>query len=126
MIRTPGDGLHLYAVETEARSRGGTLVAGVADLKAGGGYVVAPPSPGYSIIADGPPLRVSDARAWALELLQEYGVETSQTAASACTTLAEPVREHTRNVTLASVAGSLRRRGADDATILAALLAVSW
>jgi hypothetical protein len=46
-VRTPSGGLHLYVTETKTQSAGGPLVPGVADLKAAGGYVVAPPTPGY-------------------------------------------------------------------------------
>ena len=52
-VRTPSGGLHLYVIETEARSTGGPLVPGLADLKAAGGYVLAPPTAGYHWIHDG-------------------------------------------------------------------------
>lgn len=52
-VRTPSGGLHLYVIETEARSTGGPLVPGLADLKAAGGYVLAPPTPGYRWVRKG-------------------------------------------------------------------------
>lgn len=56
-VRTPSGGLHIYVCE-DLESASGPLVPGVADLKAAGGYVVAPPMPGYFWIgeeADGEP-----------------------------------------------------------------------
>lgn len=51
MCRTPRGGLHIYLTESKSSSSSGPLVAGVADMKAEGGYVVAPPSPDYRWVA---------------------------------------------------------------------------
>jgi len=89
------------------------------DLKAEGGYVVAPPS----IHPDG------GAYAWArkegdiltLDSLSEIGL-FPLTEVIAAPPLPERIAAGQRNSLLTSVAGSMRRRGASEAAILAALL----
>ena len=82
LVRTPHDGLHIWVIETDAVSRSGPLVPGVADLKAEGGYVLAPPSRledgDYRFVTNHTILRVSDARAWAIETLGAFGVEAPE------------------------------------------------
>jgi len=128
MVRTPSGGLHVYLRETAAASQSGPLVNGVADLKARGGYVVAPPSLGYALVADGKPLEVPDARAWAVELLRTAGVGgglRGQGSRAYQAVGQGPLREGVRNSTLTSLAGLLRRAGLDAATIEAVLQEVN-
>lgn len=126
-VKTPSGGLHLYLRETQGQSRSGPLVPGVADLKAEGGYVVAPPTGGYTTIAKGQPLSVPNARGWAMDVLKQSGVvvETDQPQQRAYEHLKEgPIGEGVRNETLTSYAGHLWREGwsvADIANLLRAV-----
>ena len=128
-VRTPRGGLHLYVAESEAQSSSGPLIPGVADLKAGGGYIIAPPSATpqgrYKTLNGGSPLRVPNGRVWAIRLLGEYGVAADTRASVTPASLAEPIPQGARNETLTRIAGSLRRHGADEATITAALVGVN-
>lgn len=116
MVRTPRDGLHVYCIETEAASRSGPLVPGVADLKAGGGYVLAPPSSingrEYKTLADNAPKRVPNAREWAIEVLQAFDVqlpaETEHERLDVAGAL-QGVPEGQRDETLFKLACKLRR-----------------
>ena len=80
-VRTRSSGLHVYMYETDATSRGGPLVPRVADLKAEGGYVVAPPSSingkRYKTLRDDTIMEVPDAREWSIETLKRFGVEVA-------------------------------------------------
>ena len=52
MVRTPSGGMHVYYHDTSAgiiRNSAGKLAPGV-DVRAAGGYCVAPPTPGYEIL----------------------------------------------------------------------------
>ena len=112
-VKTPSGGSHLYHrhpgidIRNSVRQLGPGL-----DIRGDGGYVVAPPSPGYVVDEEAP---VAALPAWILE-----------TAARKQSKLADPVGEviadGSRNATLASLAGSMRRRGASKAEeILAAI-----
>lgn len=58
IVRTPRGGLHVYfRAPRPVRNSSGKLAPSV-DVRADGGYVVAPPSPGYELICDAP---VADA-----------------------------------------------------------------
>lgn len=54
VVRTPRGGLHVYFLSPGGvRNSSGKLAPSV-DIRADGGYVVAPPSPGYEIVANDP------------------------------------------------------------------------
>ena len=123
-IRTPRGGLHLWVTETDGPSQSGPLVPGVADLKAAGGYVLAPPSRtadgAYRALSKGQPLKIDNARAWALRLLQEYGVpcnpsrESEDNGAKPRLDVAaalEGLTAGNRNETFSRIAGRLHRDG---------------
>jgi len=116
LVKSP-HGLHLYLKEHQAQSRSGPLETNghrLGDIKAHGSYVVAPPSPGYTLLSDAPLLEVPDARAWALELLVQHGVvvEPAKASTPAYKTLKErPLHEGERNSGLTSLAGHLFREG---------------
>lgn len=74
LVRTPSQGLQLYVYGTQTPTATAPLIPAVATLKGGGGYVVAPPSLGYTVMTDGPVLEVPDVKAWALALLARCGV----------------------------------------------------
>ena len=134
-IRTPRGGLHLWVIETNGRSENGAsasgpLLPGVADLKARGGYVLVPPSRTsdgqYSALNKLMPVRVDNARAWALTLLREYGVaaegnDTQQGRRLDVGSALDGLTPGNRNDTLTRVAGKLHRAGWGAGEIVALL-----
>lgn len=119
-VTTPSGGWHLYYLCPQGglRSRNGAL-PGI-DLKADGGYVVAPGS-----MIDGKPYEYQDAEEH-ISSLPEHIIEAlSRSANGSHPELAAPVdgviAEGGRNSTLASLAGTMRRRGFAQSAILAAL-----
>lgn len=117
-------GQHLYFVYPEGASvptRAGVL-QGV-DVRADGGLVVAPPSrhaSGATYAWDDATSRhgLAEPPQWLLEL-----VAAPTRKGHGAAPLPERIVEGARNATLTSLAGSLRRRGASEAAILAALQA---
>jgi hypothetical protein len=104
-VKTPTGGAHLYFRHpgTDIRNSVRRLGPGL-DVRGDGGYVIAPPSKGYVVDEEAP---VAELPTWILE-----------TAARNKTKTADPIGERIpdgqRNATLASLAGSMRRRGASD------------
>src|SRR5215208_5046399 len=120
MARSGGGGLHLYFKHPETEIRTGIRVAPGLDVKAAGGYVVAPPSVGpagkpYEWIISPKDADLADPPEWLLELLQRPRKNGSAPP------LQERILPGRRNQGLASVAGSMRRRGAEYEEIRAAL-----
>jgi putative DNA primase/helicase len=128
MVRTPRRGIHVYVIEANT-SRSGPLVPGVADLKAGGGYVLVPPSVvggrEYVTLTNSSILSVENAREWAIGLLRAYDVEVEDSPAKEAQEWSADgvIPQGTRNQTLISLAGTMRRRGMGQEAITAALLA---
>jgi putative DNA primase/helicase len=119
MVRTASGGLHLYFKHPVQHVRTGIRVAPGLDVKASGGYVVAPPSLGpngraYEWIIS-PQEELADPPGWLMDLLERERPKGS----------APPVGERIppgkRNDVLASLAGTMRRRGMGEGEILAAL-----
>lgn len=131
IAETGGGGLHYYfrlPGGAKVRNSVGKLGPGV-DVKTEGGYVVVPPSPHpsgkrYRWRGEARPgkCEVADAPVWLLaeleKIQEEHSVESSTARAPE-----EIIREGQRNAKLASLAGSMRRRGLDAEAIEAALLA---
>jgi putative DNA primase/helicase len=124
MARTGGGGLHLYFKHPEREIRTGIRVAPGLDVKASGGYVVAPPSVGpagepYEWLISPGDAEVSEPPEWLLQLLERP--RRSQSA--------PPVHERIpvgqRNRELASAAGTMRRRGMEEPEILGALVVMN-
>jgi putative DNA primase/helicase len=121
-VRTGGDGgLQIYFRHPETPVRTGIRVAPGLDVKATGGYVVAPPSIGptgkrYEWIISPEELELADPPEWLLRLLDRAPRRNGS---------APPVGERIpvgrRNQELTSLAGTMRRRGMDEAEILAAI-----
>jgi putative DNA primase/helicase len=118
--RTGGGGLHLYFKHPETNIRTGIRVAPGLDVKAEGGYVVAPPSVGptgkaYEWIISPAEADLAEPPDWLLELLRRPHKNGA----------APPVREKIpagqRNQELTSAAGTMRRRGMEELEIRAAL-----
>lgn len=118
-------GLHLYF-----RHPGGKLPTQVGlgdglDLKADRGYVAAPPSvhPSgvrYEWIISPQQVEPAELPAWVLDEIRLRGTRRASSA-----DLGEEIPNGSRNKTLFSVAGTLRRRGLDEDAILAALLGIN-
>lgn len=112
-------GVHVYLTGALA-SRTGVL-PGV-DIKAAGGYVVAPPSPGYVWEVDQSPDDVAPGIVpeWLSRLCKgRQGTKLLWQGA-----VVDFIREGSRNETAASIAGHLLKRHVD--VDLAALLVVAW
>ncbi len=120
MVRSAGGGLHLYFKHPEQHVRTGIRVAPGLDVKAAGGYVVAPPSVGangepYEWIVSPEEAELAEAPAWLIDLLER---ERPKGPAGP---VGERIPSGERNKGLASLAGTMRRRGMGEAEILAAL-----
>ena len=120
MVRTPGGGLHLYFKHPDHHVRTGIRVAPGLDVKASGGYVVAPPSVGangrpYEWILSPEEAELAEPPEWLMGLLER---ERSKGPAPA---VGERIPPGKRNGALASLAGTMRRRGMGEGEILAAL-----
>ena len=124
-----GDGgTHLYwqAPDIPLKSIAGALGQGV-DCKAQGGYVVLPPSihpSGGTYCWDTDGVAPAPAPAWLLALWPPAGhpsaTESSNRPGAA--RLPATITEGQRNTLFTSLAGSMRRRGATEGAIIAALL----
>ena len=124
-VRTGGGGSHYWfraPLGTSIRNSAGRLGPGL-DVRAEGGYVLLPPSlhasgGRYEWLADAHIRDVSIAEIppWLLDLLTE---PKHPTAASPIEGI---IAEGQRNHALASLAGSMRNRGMEEASIAAALI----
>lgn len=118
-VTTPSGGWHFYYLcpQGGVRSRTG-LLPGI-DIKAGNGYVVGPGS-----VIDGKPYEYLDAEAH-ISTLPEFVVELANRSNGFSSTAppqtGDAIAEGLRNETLASLAGTMRRRGMVAKEILAAL-----
>jgi putative DNA primase/helicase len=120
MVRTASGGLHLYFNHPERHVRTGIRVAPGLDVKASGGYVVAPPSVGsnghaYEWLVSPEEAELADPPPWLLRLL-ERGRPKGPAAP-----VGERIPPGERNKVLASLGGSMRRRGMGGGEIAAAL-----
>ncbi len=119
-VLTGGGGAHYFFHQGngEVRNSAGKLGAGL-DVRADGGYVVAPPSihasgrvyRWTSDLAKSPP---ADMPPW---LLEDARTQRSSGAAP----VGDEIPQGARDSTLASLAGTMRRRGMSEAELLAAL-----
>lgn len=127
-VHTGGGGLHLYFEYVEGiRNRVG-VVPGI-DIRSDKGYVVAPPSlhiSGNRYVWDdyNKPCtsfqRPAHAPDWLIRLAGGHGTERTRASAVVGT-----ISEGGRNTTLASLAGTMRRRGMEEDEIFAALRLVN-
>jgi putative DNA primase/helicase len=122
MVRTASGGLHLYFKHPNEEIRTGIRVAPGLDVKASGGYVVAPPSVGpngkpYEWIISLEDAEPADPPEWLMQLIQK-SPRRNGTAGS----VGDRIPSGQRNKELTSIAGTMRRRGMGGPEILAALL----
>src|SRR5918994_256767 len=118
--RTARGGLHLYFRHPEQHVRTGIRVAPGLDVKASGGYVVAPPSVGengkpYEWIIPPEEAELAEPPEWLMRLLER------ERPKGPAAPVGERIPPGQRNGSLASLAGTMRRRGMGEAEILAAL-----
>ena len=134
VIGTPSGGVHIYLRETNNPSGNcqfSTNVAGqdihVADVKAEGGYVVAPPTDGYSLLNSKSILAVENAQIWALDFLKKYGVEVSNPGSKRAYDVlrGKDVHEGERDSVLTSYAGKFWKDGWTQERILMALKSIN-
>ncbi len=120
MARTPSGGLHLYFRHPERHVRTGIRVGPGLDVKAAGGFVVAPPSMGpngrpYEWIISPEDAEPADPPEWLMSLIGPRGRK------GPAAPVGEQIPPGRRNKDLLSIAGTMRRRGMGEAEILAAL-----
>jgi P4 family phage/plasmid primase-like protien len=120
MARTASGGLHLYFQHPERHVRTGIRVAPGIDVKASGGYVVAPPSVGpngqpYEWILSPQEADLAEPPAWLMALLEQGRSE------GPAGPVGERIPSGRRNKDLTSLGGTMRRRGMGEPEILAAL-----
>lgn len=133
-VITGGGGRHLYFKKPQnVRIKNGVNLAGLSglDIRADGGYVVAPPSihpngQRYAWKEGHSPedIELAPAPQWLIDLVTGHA-RGAKEAANSFSKEIDCIPEGMRNNALASVAGSLRKYGSDEATIKAALLAVN-
>lgn len=118
LVETPSGGLHVYYRANGHRigSNASKLAPGI-DVRAEGGYVIAAGSPGY-LYVDGHGPETIAALPPILGKKLAYATPTPLIPPEALT-----IAEGGRNAALASLGGTMRKRGMDPAAILAALLA---
>ena len=125
VVETPSGGLHLYFWDTSPNPKTRPL-PDIGELRAEGAYVVCPPSSSYRFLSDVVPLRtnkVSEIADWLVTLVSGKKVVSSPTVASF--SAGGKILSGTRQITLTSIAGSLRNRGLDQKSIEGALLVIN-
>jgi len=120
MVRTGGGGLHLYFRHPDADVRTGIRVAPGLDVKASGGYVVAPPSVGpagrpYEWIISPEDAEPAEVPGWLMVVIERP--RRNGTAGP----VGARIPPGRRNAELTSFAGTMRRRGAGEEEMFAAL-----
>jgi putative DNA primase/helicase len=121
IVRTARGGLHLYFRHPEHHVRTGIRVASGLDVKASGGYVVAPPSMGpngraYEWIISPEEAELADPPEWLMSLLER------ERPKGPAPKVEVRIPSGQRNNALTRLAGTMRRPGMSEAAILAALL----
>jgi P4 family phage/plasmid primase-like protien len=120
MVRTSSGGLHLYFKHPSHEVKTGIRIAPGLDVKASGGYVVAPPSIGpngkpYEWLVSPEEAELADPPEWLMAVLRSRRFKSPAGPVGEC------IPQGARNKALASIAGTMRRRGMGEPEILAAL-----
>ena len=121
--RTGGGGLHyIYrnAVGSNVRNAAGFAGYSGVDIRANGGYIVAPPSlhtsgNHYEVLDNSP---IIPAPEWLIELLKQKPSSSVSTTPG----IGDPIPEGQRNQTLARLAGVMRRQGMSEDEVYSVLL----
>ena len=121
VVRTGGGGVHVY-LSIPGHVSTGKIVGG--DLKAEGGYVLAPPS----IHPNGTPYQWIHKGDTILEVksLAALGIGSKANTKGPAPAIEGMIPEGERNATLASLGGTMRRRGMSEGAILSALIAENF
>jgi hypothetical protein len=120
-VRTPGGGQHYYFRHPGCEVRGSADKVGPGiDVRADGGYILVPPSVGANGRAyeQDEEAQLASAPAWLLGLICEAEGRRNGNAPP----VGDTIPQGQRNTTLASLAGTMRRRGMGTGEIAAALL----
>jgi len=124
-VCTGGGGRHIFFAHPGGHVKSRGLAPGI-DVKADGGYIVAPPSlhasgRRYEWELSSPPdeTPLAPLPEWLAAKLTSPSFEPRPASASAPV----PIRDGRRNATLTSLAGTMRRRGMSEEAICASLLA---
>jgi hypothetical protein len=113
-VKTPSGGSHFYFRHPGDEIRSSVRkLAPALDVRAEGGYVIAPPSPGYESDEEAP---IAEAPEWLVGLMRE----ASRNGAAA-PKVGPAIPKGKRNDTLARLAGTMRRPGMEVPAIVAAL-----
>lgn len=119
-VRTPRGGFHFYFRTVEGiTNRPGGLPAGI-DVRGTGGYVLVPPSDGYTVENRAP---MTEAPAWLLDLLKKPesdppGQTMPRTGPVDANVDGAPILDGTRDNTMFRIACSYRGRGMDEGELL--------
>lgn len=120
-VRTGGGGRHRYLKYPGVPVKSKTGIAPGVDIRGDGGYIVAPPSRHesgkqyeWSAHANLDHMEIPPLPEWLQEVVAERAPKKTETSDGA-------IREGERNTALTSLAGAMRRKGASEETILAAL-----
>lgn len=126
LVLTGGGGRHFYFRNPGGISSRNDITPGI-DVKANGGYVVAPGSNHVSgrnyeweLLSDPEAIPLADPPRWLLDLARTNSNGRARGRAEN-----EPIPEGTRHDTLVSRAGTMRAKGFDDEAIAAALLVIN-
>jgi Bifunctional DNA primase/polymerase, N-terminal/Primase C terminal 1 (PriCT-1) len=108
IIRTPSGGRHFYFKHVDGLTNSpGALPEGI-DIRGEGGYVIVPPSEGYTIEVRAP---IADAPDWLLEALRDEPRRSSKSgqprSPNGIPDEGAPIHEGARDETLARIAGRL-------------------
>lgn len=117
--RTPRKGEHYIFLQDDNRDipcSYSKFAIGI-DVRGDGGYIIVPPSDGYQFLLSPEDYNVIPAPQWILDRIE--ALKTSKTPAPQ---VEGKISSGTRNSTLASIAGTMRRRGLSQQAIEAALL----
>jgi hypothetical protein len=119
-VRTRSGGIHYYFAPADGVGCSAGKVASGIDVRGVGGFVIAPPSPGYELIDSDEDTPLDEAPGWLLAMVrgkpQRDPVQHEPTQNAG-------VIEGGRNAHLATLAGALRRKGCSPVVLLAALRA---
>lgn len=108
-VRTPKGGLHLYFYEKE--SSGNPTGKGIVDIRAEGGQVLAPPTPGYKLVNRAPIKTIHNAIELRDKILEKAGMSFAKKDETIDFYPEGGIQEGQRNSKLFEMASKLRGQG---------------